>query len=107
MQFLASLSVLQASVLGIALGFCLALSVKKQLQIQNRDIEIDRAGGKTSLFERLSYAGLSLALALLAVVLSTQVTALARYDFLLVFLSGAFATWLGAYLIRLWHYKKK
>ena len=106
MQLLASLTLLEAGILAVILGVCFALSVKKQLQIQERDIAIDRAGGKTSLFKRMTHAGLSLAIASIAVVVSKHANALAGYDFLLVFLCGMLATWLGLYLNYQWRRKR-
>jgi 1,4-dihydroxy-2-naphthoate octaprenyltransferase len=105
MQILASLTLVEVNILAIVLGILFALSVRKQMVIQKRDIEIDRAGGKTSLFVRMMHAGLSFAIATFAVVASKYVPTLRGYDFLLVFLIGAFATWLALYLNYRWQRK--
>ena len=106
MQLLGSLSLFQAGILAVTLGVCFALSVRKQMLLQQRDIEIDRAGGKTSFLERLSHLGLSLAIALVAVLISKYVISLPGYDFLQMFLCGVFATWVTIYLSRLWQRRK-
>lgn len=100
MQFLASLSQLEAFLVGIVLGILFALSVAKQAKLHREGERSERGAQASSLFERITYAGLSLALLFFAIVVARQVTGVDRYDFMGFFFGAAFLTWVLAYLIR-------
>jgi len=100
MQLLASLSQFEAIAVGIVLGLLFALSVLRQLRLQRNATKTERGKNAGSTFERVSLAGLSLALLFFGIVAARQVTAIDRYDFMGVFFGVALVAWLIAYFAR-------
>jgi hypothetical protein len=91
------LNVPETVLVGVSLGVVLAFSVRRQYWLQKIGLHDET---KSPLFERITYCALSLAIMLLAVVVGKTISALEKYDFLLVVLAACGAMWAVFYLQR-------
>ena len=100
MPIVDTLSPLETALVAIALGVAFGLVVIHQAILQRRGIDAEARTNTqgSSLFERVTFAGLSFAILALSIVVSKYLTALGNDIFLYLFFSAAAATWITAYV---------
>lgn len=93
-----TLSVLETALIAIVLGIAFGIVVIYQGVLQKKAVQSHGGPGGSTIFERITFAGLGLAVLFLSIVVSKHLTALGGHNFIFVFFAAAAGTWITAYL---------